>query len=285
MHWQVWDARPDERLGDTPPRQVHQQVRVVTPIEIRVLLRPHHADAGNRLAVDEKFFMLLVPAIDRFGSLIHAAVFVVGADVMPPGLQAAGDAVEHPHPRLGRRFAGQPERGPSRLIQGHALGDQLVPAEQAVDEFARLAVVLKARCVTARLMVEHDDVRTTADFLAVAEALALAADGAAVHPGPDAIRPARRLRGAVIQVPDFQPAVVVPANPLAISQIVPIRLTRDVLAAALAEFPPAILTVADSAAAQPAPTVVREALRVVAFGDFTQDGWDKIIVGGAGGTR
>ena len=42
------------------------------------------------------------------------------------------------------RFAGQPESGFAGLIEGHAFRDELVPAEQAMNEFARLAVVLKA---------------------------------------------------------------------------------------------------------------------------------------------
>ena len=44
---QVRNARADQRLRDAAPREVHQQVRVVAPEEIGVLLRPHDADAGD----------------------------------------------------------------------------------------------------------------------------------------------------------------------------------------------------------------------------------------------
>ena len=57
--------------------------------------------------------------------LVLAAVFVVGADVVPPGLDAAGEALDHPHASLGCRLAGQAEGGRARLVHRHALGGSL----------------------------------------------------------------------------------------------------------------------------------------------------------------
>src|SRR5438445_4026627 len=117
---------------------------------------------------------------------------MVGADVMPPRLQAAGEALDHPHPRFRFWFAGDAERRFAGLIHGHAFRDELVPAEQTVDEFARLAIILKAARLAPRLVVEHDDFGAPADFFVVTEAAALSTDRTAVHADPQAVRPARR---------------------------------------------------------------------------------------------
>ena len=69
--------------------------------------------------------------------------------MMPPRLQSARDAVEHPHPGLRFGLAGEAERGVARLIHRHAFRDELVPAEQAVNEFAGLAIALKAARLAA----------------------------------------------------------------------------------------------------------------------------------------
>src|SRR5882757_1506840 len=98
----------------------------------------------------------------------HAAVLLIRAEVMPPRLDAAGETVEHPEAHFRPGFAGEAEVRLAGLIYGHAFGDELVPTQEAVDEFAGEAVVLEAAGVGARLMVEHDDFGAAANFAGVA---------------------------------------------------------------------------------------------------------------------
>ena len=222
VHRQIRNAGANQRLREAAPGLLDQFLGIVPAVEIGVLLRPDDPHAGDGPAVDEVLLVGLVPAQDRLGRAVHPPVLVIGADVMPPRLNAAGEARQHPHPRLRLGLAGQPERGPAHLVHRHALGDQLVPAQQAVDELAGQGIVLETLGVAARLVVQHDDFGAGADLLVVAETPALAADAAAVHPEPQAVRPARGFRHAVVQVPDLQPAGVAPLNPLAIDRIVPV---------------------------------------------------------------
>src|ERR1043165_6232571 len=106
---------------------------------------------------------------------------------MPPGLQSSGDTLDHPQASFGRWFACQTEGGPARLVHRHAFRNELVPAKQAMDQFACLTIILETARVTPRLVVEHNYLRATADFFVVAKALALAANRAAVHPGPNTL--------------------------------------------------------------------------------------------------
>ena len=64
--------------------------------------------------------------------------------VVPPGLDRAGKPFEHPQPGLGFGLARLAKGELARLIHGHALRGELVPAEHAVHEFARLAILLEA---------------------------------------------------------------------------------------------------------------------------------------------
>ena len=61
---------------------------------------------------------------------------MISADVVPPGLESAGNAFEHPEVRFRLRLACQPECRSPGLIHRHAFGDELVPAKQAVNELA-----------------------------------------------------------------------------------------------------------------------------------------------------
>src|SRR5262249_52478459 len=117
MNRQIRNSRANQRLQDSTPRLLHEQVRIVAPIEIVVLLRPNNADIRDGAAIDEVLLMGLVPAVKWFGSMKHAPVFRVSSDVMPPGLDAASKTLEHPEAGLGFRFAGQPESRFTGLIQ------------------------------------------------------------------------------------------------------------------------------------------------------------------------
>ena len=217
-------------LAHPAERQFHEFLGIVAAVVVGVLLRPDQADAGDRLAVDKVLLIGFVPAVDRFDGAVLAAIFAVGADVVPPRLDRARKPFEHPQPGLGLGLARLAEGRLARLVHGHALGDQLVPAEQAVDELAGLAVLLEAARVRAGLVIEHEDLGPAADFLEVAETAALPADRAAVHADPEAIRPARGFGRAIVRVPDLQPPRVVPLDPLAIDRIVPVLLAGNLLA-------------------------------------------------------
>ncbi len=154
VYRQVRQARADQGLGHAAIGRVHQFGRFVAPIVIRIALRPHHPDAGDRLAVDQVLLVLLVPAKDGLRGAVSTTVLVPRADVVPPGLYASGDSRDHPHTRLVRRLGRQPECGTPRLVQRHALRHELVPTEQAVYELAGVAVLLEAGFVGARLVIE-----------------------------------------------------------------------------------------------------------------------------------
>src|ERR1039458_1604998 len=278
MDRKVGNAGADERVGPAAPGQFDQFVGIVASIEVGVRLRPDQPGRGDGPAVDQVLLVLRVPAKDRFGGAEHALVFLIRADVVPPRLNAASETFQHPEPRFRFRFAGQPELGPARLIHGHAFGNEFVPAEQAVDQLARLAVVLESRGVIPRLLVEHHNLRPLADRLVIAKLLSLGGNRAAVHSEPEAMRPAGFARGAIEQVPDFEPARVVPPDPLAIDRIVPILRARDRLAGLLVKLALTIIAVADVVALQAVPIVVRDSIRVRALDDFAEHGRNVFVV-------
>jgi hypothetical protein len=147
-----------------------------------------------------------------------------------------------------------------------------------MDQFPGFAVILKTARVTPRLMIEHDDFSTTTNLFEIPEALALADDGTAIHSHPKAFRTAGVLSNAIIQIPQFEPPFIVPGNPLAIEWVIPVLLTRNLLAGALAKFALAIHTKAWATTTKPAPTIVSEPFRMIALSDFAQDSRNVFLV-------
>ena len=125
-----------EGLGETARGRSTSSSRVVAAVEVGVALRPGDGDVGDGAAVEEVLFVGLMPLHDGFGGFVHAAIFVIGGDVVPPGLDAAGETGEHPHLGFGGGFGGEAELGAAELVHGHAFGDEFVPAEEAVHEFS-----------------------------------------------------------------------------------------------------------------------------------------------------
>src|SRR6266850_4470786 len=147
--------------------------------------------------------------------------------------------------------------------------------------FPRVAILLKARIVVAPLMVEHHDVRALRDLAQIAKRASLRRYRAAVHARPDAVRAARALRGAVVQLPDFDPAIVVPQDPLPVGRVVPIRLPRERAAGLRAKLAVAIRTVANALPAHSGPTVVGKPIRMRALDNLSQNAGKIFIVIGA----
>ena len=127
---------------------------------------------------------------------------MVGADKVPPGLQPTGNALDHPELHFWGRLAGQAKGGGAPLVLGHALGGQFVPAQQPVDQLAGIAVVKEGAVGAARLVVDHQDVGAFADRFHVAQALALVLEIARIHPQPETIMAAHRLRHPIVAIPD-----------------------------------------------------------------------------------
>src|SRR6266481_2916652 len=105
-------------------------------MEIDVGLRPNQADVGDGFTLHEKLLVGLVPAHDGFGDVEHATVLLICSDMMPPRLDAAGKAIEHPEARFRFRFAGETKSGIPRLIHRNTFGDEFVPTEQPMNEFS-----------------------------------------------------------------------------------------------------------------------------------------------------
>src|SRR5205809_996086 len=93
--------------------------------------------------------------------------------------------------------------------------------------FAGIPVLLEPGVVIAPLVIEHNDLSTLADLTQVPEAPGLRGYGPAVHSGPDTIRPSGGLRGSIVKLPDLDPPVVVPKDPVTISAVIPIRLAWE----------------------------------------------------------
>ena len=145
------------------------------------------------------------------------------------------------------------------------------------------AVLLEAGRVRAALVIQQHHLGALADLACMSRNDArLAGDRAAVHADPEAVRAARGFRGAVEQVPDLQPPVVVPLDPL---RGRPGRSSRACCgsgcAGLVAELALAVGAVADAVAPQAGPTVVGEALGVAALDDLGQHAGDVLVVVGA----
>src|SRR6476646_2206075 len=109
-------------------------------------------------------------------------------------------------------------------------------------------------------MVEHDHLRAAANLSVITEALALPADGTAVHADPNAIGPAGGFRDPVVQVPDFKTPLVIPLNPLAIHWVAPIFLAGNSFAGAFLKSFLTVVAVARGVPSQAAPAVICEPL-------------------------
>src|SRR5580704_14700983 len=120
-------------------------------------------------------------------------------------------------------------------------------------------VLLKPGGIGARLMIEQHYLGAPADFGEVAERPALCADRPAVHPNPQALGSARGFRDAVIQVPHFEAALVIPLDPLPVNRAAPILRARQGLARLIAKLAGAVFAVTDAVAPEAAPAIVGEA--------------------------
>ena len=235
VHGEIRDSRADQGVRHPAVGQVHEHARVVAAVEVGVPLRPDDPDGRHGPTIDQVLLVLRVPAVQRLDGAELATVFLAGPDVVPPGLDAAGETLEDPQASLRLRLARAAEGRPARLVHRHALGGELLPAQQSVHLLAGVAVLLEAGRVLPRLVVEHQDLRAAADRRAIAEPARLGRDASAVHADPEAVRPARLARRAIVQIPDLQATVVVPEDPLAVQRIVPVLPSRDGLAGAVAK--------------------------------------------------
>src|SRR5262249_11379020 len=120
-----------------------------------------------------------------------------------------------------------------------------------------------------------------ADLQTIAKRAALAGDGAAVHADVKTVRAAGRLRGAVEEIPDFQAALIVPLDPLAVDRVVPGLPRGNRVSCRGLEFAFAVVAIADAVAPHAAPMVVGEALRVAALDDLLDHGRNVLVVVGA----
>ena len=82
--------------------------------------------------------------------------------------------------------------GRARLVHRHALGRQLVPAEQSVHQLAGIAVLLEARSHRSATGGPAGSSRRARRSPSSAERLRLAGDGAAVHADPETVLARRR---------------------------------------------------------------------------------------------
>jgi hypothetical protein len=126
-----------------------------------------------------------------------AAVGLERANVMPPRRDAAGKAFDHPFARLERRVAGLTEGLIATDIHGHALGDDLVPSQYAVQQLAAQGVLLKAG-EPARLLVGHHHLGAFADLFEVTEREVRGNWVAVDHTQPQAVRATVFAGGGVI---------------------------------------------------------------------------------------
>src|SRR5258708_5029587 len=141
---------------------------------------------------------------------------------MPPRLDAAREPFDHPHAGFCRRLAGNTKGAASGLVHRHAFGSELAPTENAVDQFPGVGVFFEARDA-ARLMVEKDHFSALQDRFGIAEGTALRRDGAAVHAEPEAVGTSGGFGGAIVEIPDLEPARVVPLDPQAVCGAVPVH--------------------------------------------------------------
>ena len=266
MHRNIGDARPDQCLREAARGLFDVFIGAVAAEVIGVLLRPSDRHAGDRPAVDEVLLVLAVEVHDGLGGLVDAAVFIVRADVVPPGLNSAGEAREHPAANLVLWLGGKAKLRGAVLIHRHAFGNDLVPSQHAVNELAAVGIFGEPGGIGARLAVEQENFRALGDGLDVAEAGGLPADAGAVHADPEAIFSAGFARDAIVGIPQLHSPGVVPLNPLAVDRVVPVALGGEILAGAIAKFGDAVFAVADAAAIDAVPDVVGEPLRAANAG-------------------
>src|SRR3954463_6546418 len=135
----------------------------------------------------EKLFVARVPLAHCERGLVHPPIFVVRVDIVPPRLDPGREALGRPQPHLRLRPGRQPEAHARRVIQSHALGRPLVPAEEAMYELTGLAVRLETGRIAAALAVEHDHLCPPADLAVVAKRTGRTRNGAANHSDPEAL--------------------------------------------------------------------------------------------------
>ena len=75
---------------------------------------------------------------------------------MPPGLDAAADARNHPHSCFGRWLRRDPVVAGSRLVIAIDSG-AIFPAKQRMHTFSGVTILLKPGVVVAALMVQHHE--------------------------------------------------------------------------------------------------------------------------------
>src|SRR5260370_1360596 len=92
------------------------------------------------------------------------------------------------------------------------------------------------------------------------------------------MRSAGRFRYPVVVVPDLNPPLVIPFDPLPICGIVPILALGQILLALLAELSSAVFAIADAVTRQAAPTVIAEPFRMRAVDDFPQDAGKVLVI-------
>ncbi len=133
----------------------------------------------------------------------------------------------------------------------------------------------------AVLRVKEEEVGALADRLVVAKVFALGGDLAGVHADPEAVLAAGLLGDAVVEVPDLEAAVVVPADPGAVDRVVPVVAGRQGGVGVVAERAAAVRAVADAVALEATPGVVGESVGLVALDDLPQDARQVLVVVGA----
>ena len=142
VHRNIGNSGPDQRLHQPAVRQLNQFRGIIAAVEIRVALRPDAPHGRHRLAIHHVPFVVLVEPHQRLGCFVHPAVLMVRAHMVPPGLNAAREALDHPHARFGRRLGSYPEevRPPAwymAMLSGITLSQPMIPwISLPVSEFS-----------------------------------------------------------------------------------------------------------------------------------------------------
>ena len=89
--------------------------------------------------------------------------------MVPPGLNAAGEALEDPKASLRFWFARAAEGRPTRLVHRHTFRGEFLPAQESVHFLSGVTIFLKAGRVLSRLVVEHQYLGAAADRRAITE--------------------------------------------------------------------------------------------------------------------
>src|SRR5690606_11718361 len=91
---------------------------------------------------------------------------------------------------------------------------------------------------------------------------------AADHAHPGAVFAARLARHAVIEHPDIRAALEIPPDPVAIGRVGPIMRAGQSLAGIGLELRLAVIAIANLAARQAGPAIVRKTVRMAALDDL-----------------